>query len=62
MMKRRHGRIINISSVVGTTATPVSQLLCSKSWASRLQQVVGQRVAARGITVNCVSLGLLIPT
>ncbi|MCI5059955.1 MAG: 3-oxoacyl-[acyl-carrier-protein] reductase [Alphaproteobacteria bacterium] len=60
MMKRRHGRIINISSVVGTTGNPGQcNYVASKAGLSGWTKAMGQEVASRGITVNCVAPGFI---
>ncbi|MEM8833892.1 MAG: 3-oxoacyl-[acyl-carrier-protein] reductase [Pseudomonadota bacterium] len=60
MMKRRHGRIINISSVVGTTGNPGQcNYVASKAGMSGWTKAMGQEVASRGITVNCVAPGFI---
>ena len=60
MMKRRHGRIINISSVVGTTGNPGQcNYVASKAGMSGWTKAMGMEVASRGITVNCVAPGFI---
>ncbi|MDN7123637.1 3-oxoacyl-ACP reductase FabG [Pseudidiomarina terrestris] len=60
MMKRRHGRIINISSVVGTTGNPGQTNYCAaKAGLVGFTKALAQEIAARGITVNCVSPGFI---
>ncbi len=60
MMKRRFGRIINISSVVGTTGNPGQcNYVASKAGLSGWTKAMGQEVASRGITVNCVAPGFI---
>jgi 3-oxoacyl-[acyl-carrier protein] reductase len=60
MMKRRAGRIINISSVVGTTGNPGQcNYVASKAGMSGWTKAMGQEVASRGITVNCVAPGFI---
>ena len=60
MMKRRFGRIINISSVVGTTGNPGQcNYVASKAGMSGWTKAMGQEVASRGITVNCVAPGFI---
>lgn len=59
MMKRRNGRIINISSVVGTTGNPGQVNYCAaKAGLVGFSKSLAKEVAARGITVNCVAPGL----
>ncbi|RUO65337.1 3-oxoacyl-[acyl-carrier-protein] reductase [Pseudidiomarina planktonica] len=60
MMKRRNGRIINISSVVGTTGNPGQANYCAaKAGLVGFSKSLAQEIAARGITVNCVSPGFI---
>lgn len=60
MMKQRHGRIINITSVVGTTGNPGQANYCaSKAGLVGLTKSIAQEVATRGITVNCISPGFM---
>lgn len=60
MMKRRNGRIINISSIVGTTGNPGQVNYCaSKAGMTGWTKAMAQEVASRGITVNCVAPGFI---
>ncbi|NQZ14860.1 MAG: 3-oxoacyl-[acyl-carrier-protein] reductase [Alphaproteobacteria bacterium] len=60
MMKRRFGRVINISSVVGTTGNPGQcNYVASKAGMSGWTKAMGMEVASRGITVNCVAPGFI---
>jgi 3-oxoacyl-[acyl-carrier protein] reductase len=60
MMKRRFGRIINISSVVGTTGNPgQTNYVASKAGMIGLTKSLAQEVGSRGITVNAVAPGLV---
>lgn len=60
MMKRRSGRIINISSVVGTTGNPGQVNYCAaKAGLVGFSKAMAKEVAARGITVNCVAPGFI---
>lgn len=60
MMKRRSGRIINISSIVGTTGNPGQVNYCaSKAGMTGWTKSMAQEVANRGITVNCVAPGFI---
>jgi 3-oxoacyl-[acyl-carrier protein] reductase len=60
MMKRRHGRIINISSVVGTTGNPGQcNYVASKAGMTGWTKAMAMEVASRGITVNCVAPGFI---
>ncbi|MAU41946.1 MAG: beta-ketoacyl-ACP reductase [Kordiimonas sp.] len=60
MMKRRWGRIINITSVVGITGNPGQANYCaSKAGMIGMSKSLAQEVATRGITVNCVAPGFI---
>ncbi|RUO79411.1 3-oxoacyl-ACP reductase [Pseudidiomarina taiwanensis] len=60
MMKRRNGRIINISSVVGTTGNPGQANYCAaKAGLVGFTKSLAKEIAARGITVNCVAPGFI---
>jgi len=60
MMKARHGRIINITSVVGVTGNPgQANYVASKAGLIGMSKAFAQEVASRGITVNCVAPGFM---
>lgn len=60
MMKRRWGRIINISSVVGTTGNPGQcNYVAAKAGLVGWTKSMAQEVASRGITVNAVAPGFI---
>jgi 3-oxoacyl-[acyl-carrier protein] reductase len=60
MMKQRHGRIINISSVVGLTGNlGQSNYSASKAGLIGLTKASARELAARGITVNAVAPGFI---
>ena len=60
MMKARFGRIITITSVVGTTGNPgQANYAASKAGLVGLSKSLGQELASRGITVNCVAPGFI---
>jgi 3-oxoacyl-[acyl-carrier protein] reductase len=60
MMKRRWGRIVGISSVVGATGNPgQANYVASKAAMVGMTKVIAAEVASRGITVNCVAPGLI---
>jgi 3-oxoacyl-[acyl-carrier protein] reductase len=60
MMKRRWGRIIGITSVVGVTGNPgQTNYAASKAGMIGFSKSLGQEVASRGITVNCVAPGFI---
>jgi 3-oxoacyl-[acyl-carrier protein] reductase len=60
MVKARHGRIINITSVVGETGNAGQvNYAASKAGLIGFTKALAQEVASRGITVNAVSPGLI---
>lgn len=60
MMKRRHGRIVGITSVVGVMGNPGQANYCaSKAGMIGFTKSVAQEVGSRGITVNCVAPGFI---
>jgi len=60
MMKRRWGRIIGITSVVGATGNPgQANYAASKAGMIGMSKALGAEVASRGITVNCVAPGFI---
>jgi 3-oxoacyl-[acyl-carrier protein] reductase len=60
MMKRRFGRIINITSIVGVTGNPgQSNYAAAKAGIIGMSKSLAQEVASRGITVNCVAPGFI---
>jgi 3-oxoacyl-[acyl-carrier protein] reductase len=60
MMKKRYGRIINISSVVGFSGNPGQANYCAtKAGIVGMSKAVAREVAIRGITVNCVAPGFI---
>ena len=60
MMRRRAGRIIGITSVVGVMGNPgQANYAASKAGMIGFSKALGQEVATRGITVNCVAPGFI---
>lgn len=60
MMKRKFGRIINISSVVGVTGNPGQcNYVASKAGMIGWSKAMAAEVASRGITVNCIAPGFI---
>lgn len=60
MMKARWGRIVNITSVVGTSGNPgQANYAAAKAGLVGLSKSLAQEVASRGITVNCVAPGFI---
>lgn len=60
MMKRRFGRIIGITSIVGVTGNPGQMnYAASKAGMIGMSKSLAQEVASRGITVNCIAPGFI---
>jgi 3-oxoacyl-[acyl-carrier protein] reductase len=60
MLKARHGRIVNIASVVGLRANPgQANYAASKAGLVGMTKTVAAEVARRGVTVNAVAPGLI---
>lgn len=60
MMKRRYGRIINMTSVVGVTGNAGQVNYCaSKAGMIGMSKAMAAEVASRGITVNCIAPGFI---
>ena len=60
MMKRRWGRIINITSIVGVTGNPGQvNYVASKAGIIGMTKSIAQELAARGVTANCVAPGFI---
>ncbi len=60
MMKRRHGRIIGITSVVGVMGNPgQTNYAASKAGMIGFSKALAQEVGSRGITVNCIAPGFI---
>jgi 3-oxoacyl-[acyl-carrier protein] reductase len=60
MMKRRAGRIIGITSVVGVTGNPgQTNYAASKAGMIGFSKALAQEVASRNVTVNCIAPGFI---
>ena len=60
MMRKRHGRIIGITSVVGVTGNPgQGNYAASKAGMIGMFKSLAGEVATRGVTVNCVAPGFI---
>jgi len=60
MMKRRFGRVINITSVVGVTGNPgQANYAAAKAGLIGMSKSLAQELASRSITVNCLAPGFI---
>lgn len=60
MMRKRYGRIISITSVVGTTGNPgQGNYAAAKAAIVGMSKALAAEVASRNITVNCVAPGFI---
>jgi len=61
MMRRRFGRIIAITSVVGTTGNPgQANYVAAKAGITGMIKSIAQEYAKRGVTANCVAPGFIV--
>ena len=61
MLRRRAGRIVNISSIVGATGNPgQANYAAAKAGLVGMSKALAQEVASRGITVNVVAPGFVV--
>jgi 3-oxoacyl-[acyl-carrier protein] reductase len=60
MMRRRYGRIIGITSVVGVTGNAgQGNYAAAKAGMIGMSKALAQEIASRGVTVNCVAPGFI---
>ncbi|MCR4464735.1 MULTISPECIES: 3-oxoacyl-ACP reductase FabG [unclassified Burkholderia] len=60
MMKARGGRIINITSVVGSAGNPGQvNYAAAKAGVAGMTRALAREIGSRGITVNCVAPGFI---
>lgn len=60
MMKRRFGRVINITSIVAITGNPgQANYAAAKAGMIGMSKALAAEVASRGITVNCIAPGFI---
>jgi 3-oxoacyl-[acyl-carrier protein] reductase len=60
MMKKRWGRIVQITSVVGHTGNPgQGNYTAAKAGLTAMSKSLAAEVATRGVTVNCVAPGFI---
>jgi 3-oxoacyl-[acyl-carrier protein] reductase len=61
MMRRRYGRIVSITSVVGVTGNPgQGNYAAAKAGLIGMSKALAAEVASRGITVNCIAPGFIV--
>ena len=61
MIKRRWGRIVNITSVVGASGNSgQANYAAAKAGTTGMTKAIAAEVASRGITVNCVAPGYIV--
>jgi 3-oxoacyl-[acyl-carrier protein] reductase len=60
MMKARGGRIVNITSVVGSSGNPgQANYAAAKAGVAGMSRALARELGSRGITVNCVAPGFI---
>ena len=60
MMRRKNGRIINITSIVGVTGNAgQSNYTAAKAALIGMSKSIAQEVASRNVTVNCIAPGFI---
>ncbi len=60
MMKARHGRIINITSVVGSSGNPgQANYAAAKAGVAGMSRALARELGSRSVTVNCVAPGFI---
>jgi 3-oxoacyl-[acyl-carrier protein] reductase len=60
MMKARHGRIVNITSVVGSSGNPgQANYAAAKAGVAGMTRALARELGSRNITVNCVAPGFI---
>jgi 3-oxoacyl-[acyl-carrier protein] reductase len=60
MMKQRHGRIVNITSVVGAWGNAgQANYAAAKAGVAGMTRALARELGSRGITVNCVAPGFI---
>jgi 3-oxoacyl-[acyl-carrier protein] reductase len=61
MMRRRFGRVVAITSVVGTTGNPgQANYIAAKAGIAGLMKAAAQEYSKRNVTANCVAPGFIV--
>jgi 3-oxoacyl-[acyl-carrier protein] reductase len=61
MMRRRYGRLIGITSVVGVTGNPgQANYIAAKAGMIGMFKSIAQEYAKRGVTANCIAPGFVV--
>jgi 3-oxoacyl-[acyl-carrier protein] reductase len=61
MVRRRHGRVIAITSVVALSGNPgQANYAAAKAAVIGMSKSIAAEIAGRGITVNCIAPGLIV--
>jgi 3-oxoacyl-[acyl-carrier protein] reductase len=61
MVRRRHGRVIGVTSVVALSGNPgQANYAAAKAGMIGMSKSIAAEVARRGITVNCVAPGFIV--
>ncbi len=61
MMRRRFGRVIAVTSVVGATGNPgQANYVAAKAGLTGMIKSIAQEYAKRGVTANCVAPGFIV--
>nr|WP_315485550.1 3-oxoacyl-ACP reductase FabG [uncultured Undibacterium sp.] len=60
MMKAKHGRIINITSVVGSSGNPGQMnYAAAKAGVAGMSRALALEIGSRNITINCIAPGFI---
>ncbi|MFN3566528.1 MAG: 3-oxoacyl-ACP reductase FabG [Burkholderiaceae bacterium] len=60
MLKAKHGRIVNVTSVVASSGNPgQANYAAAKAGVEGMTRALAREVGSRGVTVNCVAPGFI---